>query len=120
MGTNNLNFDELLQQSLDELEKYASGDDSGVEVHTYILGELTKIKIDHVMVKKIREELHATQKEFAYVLGVSTRTVEAWECGRSYPNGSASRLMQFLLSSPNIRAFFQTALNESKRIELKT
>lgn len=119
MGTNNLDFDKLLQQSLDELTKYAAGDDSGVEVHTYILGELTKIEINHIRVKTIREQLHATQKEFAYILGVSTRTVEAWESGRSHPNGSASRLMQLILSSPSIRTLFRTALDESVEMKFK-
>lgn len=119
MDTSELDFSELLQQSLDELERYFAGDDSGVEVHTYVLGEMTKIKIDHIRVKTIREEMRATQKEFAYILGVSTRTVEAWESGRSHPNGSATRLMQFILSSPNIRLLFQAALNESKKEILK-
>lgn len=115
MDTSKLDFSKLLEQSLDELERHFSGEDSGVETHTYVLGEMTKIKIDHIMVKTIREELHATQKEFAYILGVSTRTVEAWESDRSHPNGSASRLMQLILSSSSIRMLFQTALDESKK-----
>lgn len=116
MTTQNLEIDPLLQQSLDELELYAAGDDdSGVEVHTYILGEVPEI--DHVIVKRTRQELHATQKEFAKALGVSTRTVEAWETGRSHPNGSAARLMQLITTVPSMRALYQQAINDSKKTE---
>lgn len=116
MTTTNIEMDEmdeLLLQSLDELETYfVTGDESGVEVHTYILGEVPDV--DHVMVKRVREELRATQKEFANVLGVSTRTVEAWEGGRSHPNGSATRLMQLVMSVPSMRALYKQAIQDSK------
>lgn len=119
MTTQNLEIDPLLQQSLHELELYAAGDDdSGVEVHTYILGEVPEI--DHVVVKKARQELNATQKEFAKALGVSTRTVESWEIGRSHPNGSATRLMQLIMTVPIMRAFYQQAINDSKKTERET
>lgn len=112
MTTANLEVDALLLQSLEELELYAKGDESGVEIHTYILGEVPDI--DHIMVKRVREELRATQKEFANVLGVSTRTVEAWEGGRSHPNGSATRLMQLVMSVPSMRALYKQAIQDSK------
>ena len=41
--------------------------------------------------------LSMTQKAFANVLGVSCRTVEAWESGRSNPTPTAKKLM-FLIS----------------------
>ena len=34
-----------------------------------------------------------TQKSFAAVLGVSCRTVEAWESGKSNPTPTAKKLM---------------------------
>ena len=46
-----------------------------------------------VNVAEIRESLSMTQKDFAAVLGVSRRTVEAWESGRSNPTPTAKKLM---------------------------
>ena len=37
-----------------------------------------------------------TQSVFANYLGVSVKTVEAWERGRTHPTGPAYRLMSFL------------------------
>lgn len=42
---------------------------------------------------EIRKELTMTQKAFAELLGVSPRTVEAWESGRSTPTPTAKKLM---------------------------
>lgn len=37
-----------------------------------------------------------TQNVFASFMGVSKKTVEAWECGRTHPTGSAFMLMHIL------------------------
>jgi putative transcriptional regulator len=42
-------------------------------------------------VKKIRRQLGTSQAVFAQLLGVSVRTVQAWECGRSEPSEMACR-----------------------------
>lgn len=47
-------------------------------------------------VKKIRHSTGLTQNLFAKWLGVSTRTVEAWESGRNTPSGPSSRLLELL------------------------
>lgn len=47
-------------------------------------------------VKELRLQIPLTQSAFASLMGVSVKTVEAWENGRNRPNGSASRLMQLL------------------------
>lgn len=46
-----------------------------------------------VNVAEIRGALAMTQKAFAEVLGVSCRTVEAWESGKSTPTPTAKKLM---------------------------
>lgn len=43
-----------------------------------------------------RKSLNLTQKSFAKVLGVSPRTVEAWESGRTVPSPTARKLMYLL------------------------
>ena len=44
-------------------------------------------------VKKIRQKLDLTQKSFAFLMGVSVKTVEAWESGTNEPNGTARRML---------------------------
>ena len=44
-------------------------------------------------VKNIREKIGLTQKLFAKYIGVSTKTVEAWEAGRNKPSGPSNRLL---------------------------
>ena len=56
-----------------------------------------KRSLPDVDVAQIRNSLSLTQKAFASVLGVSKRTVEAWECGKSNPTPTAKKLM-FLIS----------------------
>jgi len=38
-----------------------------------------------------------TQAVFALFMGVSVKTVEAWESGRTHPTGPACRLITFFL-----------------------
>lgn len=47
-------------------------------------------------IKRIRESLKLTQRSFALLMGVSIKTVEAWENGRNEPNGTAQRMLYLL------------------------
>ena len=47
-------------------------------------------------VKKIRNSTGMSQKIFASYLGVSDKTVEAWEAGTNHPSGAASRLLSMI------------------------
>jgi putative transcriptional regulator len=47
-------------------------------------------------IKKIRESLNLSQMLFAEAMGVSIKTIEAWEAGRNKPQGPASRFLQLL------------------------
>ena len=53
-------------------------------------------KYDAESVKKLRLSLNLTQAMFAGMLGVSQKTVEAWESGRNTPMGPASRVLDLL------------------------
>lgn len=55
-----------------------------------------KNSLPAVNVAEIRKELTMTQKNFADLLGVSPRTVEAWESGRSTPTPTAKKLMYLI------------------------
>lgn len=52
-----------------------------------------KRSLPTVNVVEIRASLNMTQKAFAEILGVSCRTVEAWESGKSTPTPTAKKLM---------------------------
>lgn len=47
-------------------------------------------------VKKIRTSTGMSQKIFASYMGVSDKTVEAWEAGTNHPSGAASRLLSMM------------------------
>ena len=47
-------------------------------------------------IKKIRNETGMSQKTFASYMGVSNKTVEAWEAGTNHPSGTASRLLNMM------------------------
>ena len=47
-------------------------------------------------VKRIRNSTGMSQKIFASYLGVSGKTVEAWEAGINHPSGAASRILRMM------------------------
>ena len=65
-----------------------------------------------LQIKKLRRGLGQTQAEFAGLLSVSVKTVEAWEAGTKHPTGPALRLFE-LLESYSIR------LDKNGKIDLK-
>ena len=52
-------------------------------------------------IKAIRKSTGMTQKLFAGYLGVSVKTVEAWESGRNHPEGAACRLLSMTQKDPS-------------------
>ncbi len=55
-------------------------------------------------IKDIRLSLGMTQLTFAEVMGVSVKTVEAWEAGINNPIGSARRFLSVLKAEPGLLA----------------
>lgn len=53
-------------------------------------------------IKEMREFLQLSQSLFADVLGVSVKTVIAWEKGTNTPCGPALRMMQILKNNPDV------------------
>lgn len=86
---------ETLMASLEDAAAFATGDTSRarvVEVEDPVPAYEAKD------VARTRMDLNLSQRALASVLGVSTRTVEAWEAGRNVPSGAARHLL-FLLDS---------------------
>ncbi|MGY4786433.1 helix-turn-helix domain-containing protein [Bacillus safensis] len=56
----------------------------------------------NIDVKNIRKKMNMTQKQFSKTLGVSVKTIEAWENGRNKPNGVAMRLLEICKKKPEL------------------
>lgn len=57
---------------------------------------------DASSIKKLRNRLKLSQSTFAYIVGVTTKTVEAWEAGTNPPRGTACRLLEIIEKEPSI------------------
>lgn len=47
-------------------------------------------------IQTIRKRIGMSQKIFASYIGVSHKTVEAWEAGTNHPSGAASRILNMM------------------------
>ena len=52
-------------------------------------------------IREIREKNQFTQIYFGELLGVSPKTIQAWEAGTNKPNGTALRVFQILERDPH-------------------
>lgn len=57
-------------------------------------------------VKQIRQSTGMSQKLFASYMGVSAKTVEAWEAGINSPSGAASRILSMMEMDENLTEQF--------------
>ena len=85
-------FDDLYQ-GLQEAIDYEKGQGKAKRI-TYIIKPVKEYS--NVEIRKIRMDAKMTQGIFACYMGVSKKTVEAWECGRTHPTGPANRLLEIL------------------------
>lgn len=61
-----------------------------------------KRSLPSINVSELRLSLKMTQKSFAEMLGVSCRTVEAWESNKSTPTPTAKKLMFLIQGDPSL------------------
>lgn len=85
-------FDDL-QEGLFQAIDFADGKGSARTI-TYKIDPVTRYDKDQI--REIRMNAQMTQHVFADYLGVSVKTIEAWERGRTHPTGPACRLIGFL------------------------
>jgi putative transcriptional regulator len=84
-----------------------SGTMTGEELGLEILRGLRdfkagKFRVAFSLVKHVREKLGMTQEEFAQMLGVSARTLEGWEQGKTKPSGAAVSLIKIAVARPDV------------------
>ena len=57
-------------------------------------------KFDPISIKSIRQKLHQSQSEFAFMIGVSSSTLKNWEQGTREPEGPAKALLTVAQNNP--------------------
>ncbi|MCR4743381.1 MAG: helix-turn-helix domain-containing protein [Treponema sp.] len=90
-----ISFFDGLMSGLNEALAYEKG---SAKAETYA----RKRSLPEVDVAKERAALNMTQKAFAALIGVSKRTVEAWECGKCNPSPTAKKLIHLLSLDPSL------------------
>ena len=91
-------YDDIMA-SLNELIDMAEGKETGAIVHKRTVAELDTFTPQQI--KAVRTNAGMTQKTFAACIGVSVKSVEAWEGGRSRPDGPARRMLGLMKTNPN-------------------
>jgi putative transcriptional regulator len=95
---------ESIMQGLTEAVDYQQGK---------VQARKTKLSIKPVAafnnsdIKRIRQKTGLSQVMFAGSLGVSPKTVEAWENGRNKPEGASRRLLEVVRDDPGFIKRFQ-------------
>ena len=85
-------FDDL-KQGLEEAIAYEKGSGKA-RVKTYMIMPVKEYTNKEI--REIRMKAGMTQSVFAAYMGVSKKTVEAWECDRTHPTGPVFRLLDVL------------------------
>jgi putative transcriptional regulator len=99
-----MSVNESMMQDLSEAADYQQGK---------IRARKTKLTIKPVdtfktdEIKRIRKRTGLSQVMFAGSMGVSPKTVEAWENGRNKPEGASRRLLELVRDDPGFLQRFQ-------------
>ena len=95
---------ESIMQGLTEAKDYQQG-----KIHARKTSITIKPVADYSNsdIKQIRQRTGLSQVLFAGSLGVSPKTVEAWENGRNKPEGASRRLLEIVRDDPDFLTRFQ-------------
>jgi len=104
MGEQKMNVYDSIMQGLTEAIDYQQGKIHARKVKLTIKPVDTFNNDD---IKLIRQRTGLSQVMFAGSLGVSPKTVEAWENGRNKPEGASRRLLELVRDDPAFLKRFQ-------------
>ena len=90
------------QQMTDaEIETAALDDPDNLPLTKAQLAHFRPVRqVETVDVRKIREDLHMSQANFARYFGVSVRTLQEWEQNRHSPNRTARNFLLVIAKEP--------------------
>ncbi len=91
----NIDFFNGIMAGLEEAFAYEKGNAKAATL-------ARKRNLPEINVATVRKDLNLSQKSFASILGVSPRTVEAWETGRTTPSPTAKNLMYLISIDKNL------------------
>ncbi|MDC7239917.1 MAG: type II toxin-antitoxin system MqsA family antitoxin [Spirochaetales bacterium] len=94
MKKNTNSYFDSIMSGLNESLEFSKGNLKNVKKRRVSIAPIPEYNAKKI--KSIRESLNLTQMIFAEVIGVSIKTVEAWESGRNKPQGPASRFLNLL------------------------
>lgn len=94
-----MNVFESIVQGLNEAIAYENGENTARSAGITIT---PPPEVSAEDVRQLRHSLNMTQRTFAAVMGVSAKTVEAWEKGTNTPAGTARRMIGMLLADHTI------------------
>ena len=81
-------------KGLEEAIQDAKSEKKTLKRNTVVIEPVKEYKAQEV--KRIRNNIGFSQGLFADYIGVSKKTVEAWESGTNKPSGAASRLLSMM------------------------
>lgn len=88
-----------IMQGLQEALAYEKCELKSITIHHMSINEVQTFTPSEI--KQIRLAANMTQSVFAAVIGVTKKAVEAWEGGRSKPDGAARRTIGLLQQNPH-------------------
>ena len=80
-----------LKEGLEEMVAIEKGEREPVRVHRFFTSK---------DIRALREKAGVSQRTFAAMLGVSSRTLQDWEQGRRTPTGPAMNLLRLYEAMP--------------------
>ena len=90
---------EDLKEGLEEAISFEKGD-CEAKTKTYMIMPVKEYSGSEI--REIRMNAGMTQSVFASYMGVSKKTVEAWEGGRTHPTGPVFRLLDILAAGEEV------------------
>jgi putative transcriptional regulator len=94
-----------IMQGLAEAVEYERGDKSRARRVKLAIKPVAAFNNEDI--RRIRQKTGLSQVMFAGTIGVSPKTVEAWESGRNKPEGASRRLLEILRDDPEFIRRFQ-------------
>lgn len=92
-------YDSIIK-GLNEAIEYEKGELRNVTVNRVRIASLPHFHGPEI--KAIREKHRLSQQVFARAIGVSKKTVEAWEADRNVPEGPAQRMLELIDKDENL------------------